>query len=346
MTEKEGKAVSIQDPKVEEENHEKRVLKKASSSFLERNVPLLPFFVVPHQRKKRWTDPDPHLHKDWGDIFFDLFFVAAAYNLGNVLREDPTTRGLLYFMACFLPLTAIYQMKVFYDSRFGKSEDFWHFLCDTALYLFLAVAVLNIRTVRVMAQPAVYNDMFAFCLSVSLCFFLSTGRSLEIIFCYRMWPSCRQKPECNKHNNDDTNDNKDEQQGDSNNSQDEADAHNHHDLDHNEKIGLSPCALSSARDDASSLALATIVAIAASIYTGLEYHGSKNDDDSSHRLLAGDSEAAISYLKSSDADDTAAWLLLAACAATILYWAGLALYLKIKEIDFQRYVRIIHATVL
>ena len=58
------------------------------------------------------------VHNNWGDIFFDLFYVALAYNLGNVLREDPTNQGFLYFCACFLPLIGLWQLKLFWDSRF------------------------------------------------------------------------------------------------------------------------------------------------------------------------------------------------------------------------------------
>jgi hypothetical protein len=37
---------------------------------------MMPLFSRPKQRQ-RWGDNQVHPHTDWGDIFFDLFFVAA-----------------------------------------------------------------------------------------------------------------------------------------------------------------------------------------------------------------------------------------------------------------------------
>ena len=36
----------------------------------------MPLFTHPHQRQ-RWGDSQLHPHKNWGDVFFDLFYVAA-----------------------------------------------------------------------------------------------------------------------------------------------------------------------------------------------------------------------------------------------------------------------------
>jgi hypothetical protein len=36
----------------------------------------MPFFSHPQQRQ-RWGDAQLHPHTNWGDIFFDLFYVAA-----------------------------------------------------------------------------------------------------------------------------------------------------------------------------------------------------------------------------------------------------------------------------
>ena len=44
----------------------------------------VPFYAPPLQRQ-RWGDDHVLPHVDWGDIFFDLFYVAAAYNLGGLL---------------------------------------------------------------------------------------------------------------------------------------------------------------------------------------------------------------------------------------------------------------------
>ena len=59
-------------------------------------------YSLPRQMQK-WNEKQHLPHVNWGDLFFDLFYVAAAYNLGALLKADPTPRGLLYFFALFLP---------------------------------------------------------------------------------------------------------------------------------------------------------------------------------------------------------------------------------------------------
>jgi hypothetical protein len=60
-------------------------------------------YTAPEQRQ-RWGDTQVMPHVEWGDLFFDLFYVGAAYNLGGLLKEDPSFRGILYFCAMFFPL--------------------------------------------------------------------------------------------------------------------------------------------------------------------------------------------------------------------------------------------------
>jgi len=113
--------------------------------------------------------------------FFDLFYVAAAYNLGNVLREDPTATGLLYVAGLFLPIQNIWTFKMYYDSRFYVSNDYFHRGYEIALLLALATAVLHIRPVVIMANPAQNIDMFYYCLSICIAHFLALGRLVEVV---------------------------------------------------------------------------------------------------------------------------------------------------------------------
>jgi hypothetical protein len=57
----------------------------------------IPFYCVPVQRQ-RWGDDQMLPHINWGDIFFDLFYVAAAYNLGvlliSTMNEEDWPRGI------------------------------------------------------------------------------------------------------------------------------------------------------------------------------------------------------------------------------------------------------------
>ena len=64
----------------------------------------LPFYAPPVQRN-RWGEEQFLPHVDWGDIFYDLFFVAAAFRLGSLLKDDAVTgagfRGIVYYVGIF-----------------------------------------------------------------------------------------------------------------------------------------------------------------------------------------------------------------------------------------------------
>ena len=47
-----------------------------------------------------------------------MYSTNRAYNLGTMLRYDPTSRGLFYFVACFFPIQQLWQYKMYYDARF------------------------------------------------------------------------------------------------------------------------------------------------------------------------------------------------------------------------------------
>lgn len=69
-------------------------------------VSLIPPFAPPRQRQK-WGDTQILPRTNWGDIFFDLFYVGAAYNAGNIIVASPTGMGLLYFLGAFVPLVSV-----------------------------------------------------------------------------------------------------------------------------------------------------------------------------------------------------------------------------------------------
>jgi hypothetical protein len=141
----------------------------------------LSFFTKPIQRQ-RWGDIQLKPHTNWGDIFFDLFYVASAYNLGNLLRFDPTWRGLLYFAGCLAPIQMLWFTKLRYDSRFFTRADIWHQGYEVAVLLVLSTMVLHIRPDNILSNPSAYNDMFVFALSLVIAQILVIGRHLEILF--------------------------------------------------------------------------------------------------------------------------------------------------------------------
>ena len=139
-------------------------------------------FSPPRQRQK-WGDNQVLPRVNWGDLFFDLFYVAAFYNLGTILVQNPTAEGVLYFLGCFFPIMKLWLDKMFYDSRFVYGDDVFHKLFEAAVLVNLATAVSYIAPVKYMSQPSKGNvEMFGFALSILVGAFLNTFRVIECYF--------------------------------------------------------------------------------------------------------------------------------------------------------------------
>jgi hypothetical protein len=138
-------------------------------------------FSPPRQRQK-WGDDQCLPRVNWGDLFFDLFYVAAFYNLGHILVESPTSQGLLYFLGCFFPILHLWQEKMWYDSRFVYGDDIFHKVFEVAKLTGLATVISYISPVEKMAHPSKYVDMFGFSVSISLCSLLNIFRVVECYF--------------------------------------------------------------------------------------------------------------------------------------------------------------------
>lgn len=143
-------------------------------------VSSLTIFERPKQRQ-RWGDKQILPHTNWGDLFFDLFYVAAAYNLSNIILADPNAQGILYFVGLFGPIMAEWFARMYYDSRFAFGDDPFHRLFEVINLCFLATAVVHIRTVDVMSNPSKYPDMFAYALGITLLSFTSICRNIELM---------------------------------------------------------------------------------------------------------------------------------------------------------------------
>jgi hypothetical protein len=59
----------------------------------------------PPRQMIRWGDPQPHPHTDWFDLFFDLIFVAASYEIGNLLKYSVDKEGIAYFSVLFIVMS-------------------------------------------------------------------------------------------------------------------------------------------------------------------------------------------------------------------------------------------------
>ncbi len=105
-------------------------------------------------------------HVNWGDLFFDLFYVAAAYNLAAILKYDSSFWSIFYFFACFGPVYSnFWNVKTIQDARFSVPNDVVHTTLDVLHLSALATAVLHIQPVARMSHPVKYYDTFMFCLA-------------------------------------------------------------------------------------------------------------------------------------------------------------------------------------
>jgi len=140
----------------------------------------LRLFSPPRQRQK-WGSDQILPHTNWNDLFFDLFYVAAFYNLGNILVGNPSWLGILYFLGCYFPVIGLWTEKCYYDSQFTNGNDIFHKVFTIVVLVALATNVSSIAPVPRMSNPNKYIDMFCFSLSLTGSTLLDCARYLE---CY------------------------------------------------------------------------------------------------------------------------------------------------------------------
>jgi hypothetical protein len=139
------------------------------------------FYLAPQQRQT-WGDSQVLPRVNWGDLFFDLFYVAAAYNMGNILNRSPSALGALYFVGTFFPVLDNWKDKLYYDARFTLRDDVFHRIFEIFFFMTNATVILHIRTVDVMANSRDNIDMFAFSAAQLGFTLLAFGSYLEIYF--------------------------------------------------------------------------------------------------------------------------------------------------------------------
>jgi low temperature requirement protein LtrA len=126
------------------------------------------FFSPPIQRQN-WEDTQILPHVNWGDLFFDLFYVAAAFNLATLIKSDPSFKGLCYFFALFGPVfTIFWQTKMMYDARYALPNDTIHGIITVLQLCALATSILHIRPLEYMSRGADHPEMFLYCLGIVL----------------------------------------------------------------------------------------------------------------------------------------------------------------------------------
>jgi hypothetical protein len=88
--------------------HLSRQFSRFETSFRPKRIRL---YSPPHQRQK-WGETQCLPRVNWGDLFFDLFFVGATYQVSLIVGEDPSLTGILYAAGTFLPLMGMYVVFV------------------------------------------------------------------------------------------------------------------------------------------------------------------------------------------------------------------------------------------
>ncbi|CAB9505398.1 expressed unknown protein [Seminavis robusta] len=180
----------LDDRKPDDETHQARrrashlrASQRASISGTPFDVSYHPSQIVLYsrpQQRQRWGDTQVLPRVNWGDLFFDLYYVAAAYNTSNILVDSPSGKGLLYFFGTFLPLMGIWNEKTYFDGRFVVGDDLFHRLVELFGLVILATAVLHIRPVEFMSNSAEHVDMFVFSLMVLIANVLELARNIEL----------------------------------------------------------------------------------------------------------------------------------------------------------------------
>jgi hypothetical protein len=124
---------------------------------------LLVFYEVPKVRQ--FHEDQTTEHKiDWADLFFDLTYVAAAFQLGHMFIYEVSWLGAFEFAVVALCLHDAWRFKTLHDSTFAAT-DVVHKLLDILYMCSVASAAVFIQSKEDMENM---NTSYAFGLSLSL----------------------------------------------------------------------------------------------------------------------------------------------------------------------------------
>lgn len=101
-------------------------------------------------------------HVNWGDLYFDLFYVAAAFQLSHAFKDEPTGVGLLYFLACYLSIFSIWNDKLTYDGKFVSEDDVFHRVLEVIHLCILGTLVVNIQPAEIMKATQASPNMLTY----------------------------------------------------------------------------------------------------------------------------------------------------------------------------------------
>jgi len=138
----------------------------------------------PPLQRQLWGKAYLALHVGWNALFFDLFFVAAAYNLGNLLmsglHRNDVGRTLIYVAAIFGGLYEMFLRASLYEAQF-TAVDYTHRFIELLRVFLLSMVVAHIKSIEVMRDPA-YMESFALTLFFFLEALVQAALELELYF--------------------------------------------------------------------------------------------------------------------------------------------------------------------
>lgn len=139
-------------------------------------------YSPPIQRQK-WDEKQILPRINWGDLFFDLFYVGATYNISYIIYDSPSRYGFLYSVGTFWPLAGIAFQRTTFDARFViETDDLYHRLLEFFHMCLLSLAVVAIRPLCYMSHPSNDMSMFLFCLALTLERILILIKYIEVYF--------------------------------------------------------------------------------------------------------------------------------------------------------------------
>lgn len=127
----------------------------------------VPYYAPPKQRQ-RWGESQVLPHVNWGDLYWDLFYVSGAFNLAAALKERLDKIGMLYFVACYISVFMSWMEKVSYDARYVPDDNLFHRLSEGLQLLVLGTMIQHIRSADIMEATSENATTFVFCASLAL----------------------------------------------------------------------------------------------------------------------------------------------------------------------------------
>jgi len=135
-------------------------------------------------QRQLWGSPVMDVDIGWNTLFFDLFYVAAAYNLGNLLMsgmdEDNYDHTFLNVLGIYGGLYDIFLRASLYDSQFS-SRDYAHRIVELMRIFCLSMVVAHINSIESLTDP-IYRDTYMITLWFFLELLIRSVLELELYF--------------------------------------------------------------------------------------------------------------------------------------------------------------------